>query len=139
MPFFSLRWSTSNQSCSAAISSAIVPGPSGGPSPTTRVGGPREPVCPGGDLIGDRAGAVGGAIVDHEDAKALRRRAREHVGRGGHDRRYVLSLVVRRQYQPRLSGHRSAYPRPCRRSPPVAGRRLAVRGPTLVPWPSPSP
>ncbi len=78
--FFSLRCSTSTQSCSAARRSAISPVPSGEPSSTTST---RKP-------SGAAPASTSPAASD--------------------DRLDVLGLVVGREDQPRLAGHRSAYP-----------------------------
>ena len=72
-----------------------------------------DPVVLGGEPVGDRPGAVGRAVIDHQHAKSIGRGIGEHAARGRDDRLDVLGLVVRRQYQPRLAGHRSAYPRAC--------------------------
>ena len=77
MPFFSVRCSTSTQSCSRAPARRrCSPVPSGEPSSTTST---RKP---------------SGAAL------------REHLAGGVDDRLDVLGLVVGRQYQPGLAGHR---------------------------------
>ena len=83
-----------------------------------------HPLVLGGQPIGDLAGAVGRAVVDDQHVEAARAPARrEHLARGGDDRLDVLGLVVGRQYQPRLAGHESAYPRA---SPLYAYRRAVA-------------
>ncbi len=105
MPFFSARCSTCTHSCSAARRSAISPG------------------------------AVGRAVVDDQDAKARAvgrlggaerpaDGAREHLAGGDDDGLDVLGLVVGRQDQPRLAGHR---PRTLDASTRRA-RRVGARG-----------
>ena len=70
-----------------------------------------HPVVLGSQAISDLAGAVGRAIVDDEHTKPVGRGARQHAAGRSDDRLDVLGLVVCRQYQPWLAGHRSAYPR----------------------------
>ena len=96
-----------------------------------------DPVVLGGQPVGELAGAVGRAVVDDQHAKALGGRAREHLAGRRDDRLHVLGLVVGGQYQPRLAGHRPAYPRAWPAAAP--GDRAPYADATLVGVPAPEP
>jgi hypothetical protein len=68
----------------------------------------------GGEVVGDRAGAVRGVVVDDED----RRLDRRGLPDGGDQRRQVLGLLVGRDDDPRGAHGNAALP-----SAPTMSRR----------------
>src|SRR5207248_1399770 len=78
-----------------------------------------QPIALARQAVGDLARAIGRAVIHDQHAKAIGRRAGEHLPRGSDDRLDVVALVVGREDQPRLAGHGSAYPSWAWRSVPA--------------------